>query len=85
VNVSMRYRGTCGLCGFRLRGVYVCSVRVNKASLRTTHPSICAVDRACPECAFPNAMVPREERWALDADSQTRVDAYRARKGWAPC
>jgi hypothetical protein len=81
VTVTMKYRGTCAQCGVRLRGIYVASVRVNKASLRTTRGGLMAVDRTCFECGAPN--YDGGGTWALDAESQAKVAAARERKGWA--
>lgn len=82
MTVTMRCRDTCALCGCRLQGFYIASVRVNKGSLRTTSVGL-GVVLPCPECGTEGLGVHGPSRWALDADSQARVDAYRARKGWA--
>jgi hypothetical protein len=76
----MRYRGTCLMCGCRLRGFYFASARVNKGSLRTTSPGLVFVE-PCPECRFDAGSMGGP--WVLDGESQERVDAYRTAKGWA--
>jgi hypothetical protein len=80
VTVTMLCRDTCTLCACRLDGRYFACVRVNKRSLRTVSVGI-GVVLPCPECGTDGP--PMASRWALDPDSQARVDAYRARKGWA--
>ena len=80
--VVMNSRTTCTLCGCRLRGILVATVRVRKHDLVADRGTLSSIDFRCPECGFETASAPN--RWRLDDESQAKVDAARAKRGWAP-
>lgn len=81
MSITLKFRGTCSLCGCRLRGIYMASVRVNKHSLRTTSTGLWFLERRCPECGFETDSA--RHIWALDAESAQKVAAARRKRGWS--
>lgn len=79
--LTMDYRGTCSLCGCRLRGFMVGTFRVNKNSLICPRGTLRWNEPRCVECGFETATAP--DRWRLHPESQAKVDVARAKRGWA--
>lgn len=77
MTLNFDYRGTCSLCGVRLRGCWVTGARINRRSLRTTG-GLMAVDWRCHECGFETYSA--GSVWALDPESADAVATYRARR-----
>jgi hypothetical protein len=83
VTVVFELRSPCWLCGYRLRGGVMRTVRINKHSLRDVgRPGLAWWDPTCPECQWPTTGTP----WTfhLTPADRAKVDAARARRGWAP-
>ena len=84
--LTMNPRGTCTVCGCRLRGFRIGTYRINKTSLRSDRGGISWVE--CPECGpthsrkHPTGVLLAADTWVLEPDSQAIVNAYHARKGW---
>lgn len=75
-------RAPCAVCGYENHGVIVHGdCRVNKTSLRVGDGFGFTPRGKCRECGQP-ADTDRVRR-VLDPESQQKVDAFRARKGWA--
>lgn len=81
MTITMETRIPCHLCGYQTKSIKVVSARVNKGSLRTWG-GLGWREHRCPECRG-TIMNAHPERWWLDPESQTKVDAYREKRGWS--
>lgn len=80
--VSFVYTVPCPSCPTVGEGVVVATVRVNKTALRVVGESLGFLPRACKACG---AELPAEAtRARIHPDDVPKVNAARARKGWAP-
>lgn len=72
-------RGTCSLCGGRVRGGGVLQCRINRRSIRgVERGGLFFIDPRCHECGFETRSMPQV--MALTEESAAQVAAYRARK-----
>ena len=81
--VTMRCTSPCELCGYLIAHIMVGNVRVNRRSLRTTHPMMGMAEFwKCPECGTrvqKSGTRPRSP-YVLDAKSAAEVAAVRKRR-----
>jgi hypothetical protein len=69
----------CGLCGYVCKGMkFASGCHVNKGSIATTRSLVVAP--FCRECNFPR--MDSRVRMDLTPDSEARVNAARAKRGW---
>lgn len=72
-------RGTCSLCGSRIRGVGVVGVRVNRRSITATRDrGLFWTEPRCHECGWETHSVPQV--LGLTTESLEKVAAVRARR-----
>lgn len=79
MTVTFEITDTCAICGCRVRGFSVRTVRINKRSMRTTDRAGIGFCLPCPECGggwAPDV----SSTYRLEGPSAAKVRLYRERK-----
>jgi hypothetical protein len=78
--VTLLAQDPCAVCGWHRTGVMVCTVRVNKRSMRTYGTNLIMLPERCQECGATSKWPGVIDSWRLVPDDAEKVQAYRLRR-----